>query len=200
MQIMTPSIYQPSEADMTMQSGVVQYRSARKEHPLAGYARLHESLLRWVTTFEELSFKPMSLDELILSGSFYQMLSEIDPTYFPHLNPKIVKREPQKLAQDITVLKSIYTKLLKNLENWFAVKLDDTIIFDAEMISLKRLIGQKDPSELLFLTEYILIVACRGERKDLMIQRILDLPEEDQTNLQSLIQRTLAEESASHYG
>ena len=60
--------------------------------------------------------------------------------------------------------------MLTNLENWFAIKMEDeNIVFDSEMISVKRLLGRCDKSELLFLIEYILIVAVKGENKDIMI-------------------------------
>ena len=67
----------------------------------------------------------------------------------------------------MTVLKEVYSNLLSNLENWFSIKLEDeSIIFDAEQISLKRLLSQKDTSELLYLIETILIVAVKGDNKD----------------------------------
>jgi hypothetical protein len=70
----------------------------------------------------------------------------------------------------MTVLKEVYSNLLSNLENWFSIKLEDeSIIFDAEQISLKRLLSQKDTSELLYLIETILIVAVKGDNKDQMI-------------------------------
>lgn len=70
----------------------------------------------------------------------------------------------------MTVLKEVYSNLLSNLENWFSIKLEDeSIIFDAEQISLKRLLSQKDTSELLYLIETILIVAVKGDNKDRMI-------------------------------
>ena len=65
------------------------------------------------------------------------------------------------------MLKEVYSNLLSNLENWFSIKLEDeSIIFDAEQISLKRLLSQKDTSELLYLIETILIVAVKGDNKD----------------------------------
>jgi hypothetical protein len=70
----------------------------------------------------------------------------------------------------MTVLKEVYSNLLSNLENWFSIKLEDeSIIFDAEQISFKRLLSQKDTSELLYLIETILIVAVKGDNKDQMI-------------------------------
>jgi hypothetical protein len=56
---------------------------------------------------------------------------------------------------------------LTNLENWFSIKLEEeSIVFDAEQICLKRLLSQKDSSELLYLIETILIVAVKGDNKD----------------------------------
>ena len=67
-----------------------------------------------------------------------------------------------------------------NIENWFSIKMDEErIYFDSEMISIKRLLGRKDVSELLYLIEYILIIAVKGDNKDLMIQKILSLDESD---------------------
>jgi hypothetical protein len=81
-----------------------------------------------------------------------------------------LKLEYKILRKDMTVLKEVYSNLLSNLENWFSIKLEDeSIIFDAEQISLKRLLSQKDTSELLYLIETILIVAVKGDNKDQMI-------------------------------
>lgn len=81
-----------------------------------------------------------------------------------------MKLEYKILRKDMTVLKEVYSNLLSNLENWFSIKLEDeSIIFDAEQISLKRLLSQKDTSELLYLIETILIVAVKGDNKDRMI-------------------------------
>jgi hypothetical protein len=81
--------------------------------------------------------------------------------------------------------------LLTNLENWFAIKMDDQAVFDSEMISLKRMLRRADPSELLFLLEKILVVAIKGDMQETMIERILNLAEEAQTDLQILIERAL---------
>ena len=51
--------------------------------------------------------------------------------------------------------------------------------FDGEVISLKRLLDRQNVSELLYLVEFILIVAVKGEKKDEMISKILSLDESD---------------------
>ena len=121
-------------------------------------------------TFDGLHFYPKTIDELIFSCTLYEMASEMDSTYFPYLAPKILKTDQKTLRKDIAMLKDVYSHLFSNLENWFSIKLEDeSIVFDAEQVSLKRLLHQKDPSELLYLIETILIVAVKGDNKDSMI-------------------------------
>lgn len=56
---------------------------------------------------------------------------------------------------------------------------DESMYFDGEVISLKRLLDRQNVSELLYLVEFILIVAVKGEKKDEMISKILSLDESD---------------------
>jgi hypothetical protein len=68
--------------------------------------------------------------------------------------------------------------MMNCLEGWFAIKMEDeSIFFDSEMISVKRLLEKQDINELLYLIEFILIVAVKGEKKDEMINKILSLDE-----------------------
>ena len=92
------------------------------------------------------------------------MLSEMDPTYFPHLDPKLVKMSQNFFGKNQTLLFDIYKKMLISIENWFQIKMDEeSIHFDSELVSIKRIIGKKDISEFLFLIEYILIIAVKGD-------------------------------------
>ena len=170
----------------------VQIQQPRRQHPLANYKNVERSIISWVRTFDGLHFYPRTTEELIFSCALYEMASEMDSTYFPYLAPKILKMDQKSLRKDLAVLKDVYGKLFANMENWFSIKLEEeSIIFDAEQISLKRLLHQKDPSELLFLIETILIVAVKGDNKDSMIQKILKLQESEQTDLQLLMERAL---------
>lgn len=134
---------------------------------------------------------PTNLDELVNSFTLYQMMTEMDATFFPMLPPQLLKLDSASLRKDKGKLKEVYDRLLSNLENWFSAKMENEINFDSEQISLKRLFNKNDTSELLFLLEYILIVAVKGEGKDNMIECILSLNEEAQTDLQTLIERAL---------
>lgn len=171
------------------QSGIVKLKHGSRSHPLAGYRPLNLSIIQWVKTFDEIKLHPTNLDELVHSFSLYMMLSEMDPAFFPALPIKLQKMEPATLRRDKAKLKDVYDSLLANLENWFACNMENEINFDSEQISLKRLFNPDDCSELLFLLEYILIVCINGEKKDAMIQKILGMSEEAQTDLQTLIER-----------
>ena len=103
------------------------------------------------------------MDELIYSFALYSMLTEIDSTYFPALDPKLLKLDWKTLRKDPCKLTDVYNLLLTNLESWFSIKMEQETIFDSEMISVKRLLRKGDQNELLFLIEFILIVAVKGD-------------------------------------
>lgn len=100
--------------------------------------------------------------------------------------------EQRLIAKSMEILKDVYGQMMTCLEGWFAIKMEDEqIFFDSEMISVKRLLEKQDLSELLYLIEFILIVAVKGEKKDEMINKILSLDESCQTDLQILMERAL---------
>jgi hypothetical protein len=79
---------------------------------------------------------------MIYSFTLYEMLIEIDSMYFQPLSPKQLKIDVRTLKNDVDALKEVYDKMLISLENWFAVSLDDnSLVFDSEQISIKRLLG-----------------------------------------------------------
>jgi hypothetical protein len=79
---------------------------------------------------------------MIYSFTLYEMLTEIDSMYFQPLSPKQLKIDVRTLKNDVDALKEVYDKMLISLENWFAVSLDDnSLVFDSEQISIKRLVG-----------------------------------------------------------
>lgn len=144
------------------QSGIVQIKQPRRTHPLSDYKEMGNSILAWVDKFDSLYFHPKTLDELVYSFTLYTMMSEMDPVSFPMLSPKLLKIDQKNLRKDTHQLKEIYNKMLVQLELWFATNMENETIFDSEMISLKRLLGRNDRSELFFLIEFILIVAVKG--------------------------------------
>lgn len=100
--------------------------------------------------------------------------------------------EPRLIAKSTDIVKDVYNQMMNCLEGWFAIKMEDeSIFFDSEMISVKRLLEKQDINELLYLIEFILIVAVKGEKKDEMINKILSLDESCQTDLQILMERAL---------
>ena len=79
---------------------------------------------------------------MIYSFTLYEMLTEIDSMNFQPLSPKQLKIDVRTLKNEVDALKEVYDKMLISLENWFAVSLDDnSLVFDSEQISIKRLLG-----------------------------------------------------------
>ena len=117
---------------------------------------------------------------------------EIEPLIFPPLPPSLLSKDPNCLTLDNKRLRAIYKELFTQIEQWFRIKIpDEDQYFDSEMINVKRLIDGQDISELLVLTEYILVIVVRGESKDKMINRILQMSVSAQTDLQMLIERAI---------
>ena len=64
---------------------------AARDHPLVYKRRIEVSLIQWVRTFDTLHFFPKTLKELINSFTLYEMLTEMDTTYFPYLDRRLLK-------------------------------------------------------------------------------------------------------------
>lgn len=72
-------------------NSIVQIKPEDRQHPLAGKKRIEESVLLWVRTFDSLHFIPKNFTELIYSFTLYEMLTEMDATFFPYLDLKLLK-------------------------------------------------------------------------------------------------------------
>lgn len=96
-------------------------------HQLADSLTIEASLVEWIGTFESLSRKPESLNELIRSATLYQALMEVEPEMFPPLPPKLLSKDPNCLTLDSARTRKIYQELLFRMEEWFKVHGEDLV-------------------------------------------------------------------------
>ena len=56
------------------------------------------------------------------------------------------------------------------------------------MVNLNRLVQEQDINEVLVLAEYIMVIVVQGSNNEKLLERVLDLPQETQEDLQELIE------------
>eukprot|EP01112_Ceratiomyxa_fruticulosa_P023585 TRINITY_DN9086_c0_g2_i1.p1 TRINITY_DN9086_c0_g2~~TRINITY_DN9086_c0_g2_i1.p1 ORF type:complete len:744 (-),score=212.05 TRINITY_DN9086_c0_g2_i1:96-2327(-) len=155
-----------------------QQHKKNNHHYYHNYA-MGESLIKWVNSFEGLSYKCNSLKDLTDGVLLFEIGAEAAPKYF---DLSTLKTD----VSDNWVLKSNnIKKIVHSLENFYQIELE---IEQGTNIDPVVVAKGEDDEEIIRLIEAILGVVVECENKAHYIQNIMSLEEETQMELMTIIQ------------
>ena len=141
------------------------------------------SILEWVESFG-LDNLPESFSSLYNGVALYEVLNKVDFTYWPMSK---ITTTPQTIKQSVINFKT----LIQGMEKYYQQKLDSLIQNQTSLIDVDRLVQHKDQSCLYDILELVMGVIINSEEKQTYIERILELDEKTQEDLQKLIEKSL---------
>ena len=152
-------------------------------------ANLHNSLVKWINSFEGLSYKLSSFGSLHDGVILFEILSQIDPATWPRSAINYNATGDWALCEGN--LKKLYAGLLSFYED----KLEQSIL--PGYVDLHLIAAQEDAPNLALLLELIIGAVVQCEEKDRFIAVILALDENTQASLMKLIEKVMENKEAN---